>query len=155
MAISTIRLQYLQSVQDENSLCLCFKNMYRTLFVAIFTSTFIFSMSKSSHTYRNINISNLQSDSNQHNLTAVFTIHQQFLQSDCNLHNRTAIYTIRLQFRRIAVWLLRLQSDCWECKSSSTYSYMPQLSTRCQAPLFWLLRLQADCWDCILIFEVS
>ena len=53
-------------MQDENSLCLCFKNMYRTLFVAIFTSTFIFSMydhilvclDAFSHTYRNINISN-------------------------------------------------------------------------------------------------
>ena len=45
--------------QDDNSLSLCFKSMYRTLFVAIFTSDFIFSMFKSSHTYRNINISNL------------------------------------------------------------------------------------------------
>ena len=44
--------------QDDNSLSLCFKSMYRTLFVAIFTSDFIFSMFKSSHTYRNINISN-------------------------------------------------------------------------------------------------
>ena len=56
----TVPRNYYYCVQDENSLCLCFKNMYRTLFVAIFTSTFIFSMSKSSHTYRNINISNLQ-----------------------------------------------------------------------------------------------
>ena len=55
----TVPRNYYYCVQDENSLCLCFKNMYRTLFVAIFTSTFIFSMSKSSHTYRNINISNL------------------------------------------------------------------------------------------------
>ena len=54
----TVPRNYYYCVQDENSLCLCFKNMYRTLFVAIFTSTFIFSMSKSSHTYRNINISN-------------------------------------------------------------------------------------------------
>ena len=54
----TVPRNYYYCVQDDNSLCLCFKNMYRTLFVAIFTSTFIFSMSKSSHTYRNINISN-------------------------------------------------------------------------------------------------
>ena len=60
-------------------------------------------------------LQSLQSDSILHNQTAVSTIRQQFLQSDCNLHNRTAIYTIRLQCRRIAVWLLRLQSDCWDC----------------------------------------
>ena len=54
----TFPRNYYYCVQDENSLCLCFKNMYRTLFVAIFTSTFIFSMFKSFHTYRNINISN-------------------------------------------------------------------------------------------------
>ena len=54
----TVPRNYYYCVQDDNSLCLCFKSMYRTLFVAIFTSTFIFSMSKSSHTYRNINISN-------------------------------------------------------------------------------------------------
>ena len=40
----TVPRNYYYCVQDENSLCLCFKNMYRTLFVAIFTSTFIFSM---------------------------------------------------------------------------------------------------------------
>ena len=40
----TFPRNYYYCVQDENSLCLCFKNMYRTLFVAIFTSTFIFSM---------------------------------------------------------------------------------------------------------------
>merc|ERR1712013_136868 len=40
----TFPRSYYYCVQDENSLCLCFKNMYRTLFVAIFTSTFIFSM---------------------------------------------------------------------------------------------------------------
>ena len=57
----TVPRNYYNCVQDDNSLCLCFKNMYRTLFVAIFTSTFIFSMFKSSHTYRNINISNLSS----------------------------------------------------------------------------------------------
>ena len=55
----TVPRNYYYCVQDDISLCLCFKSMYRTLFVAIFTSTFIFSMSKSSHTYRNINISNL------------------------------------------------------------------------------------------------
>ena len=63
----TFPRNYYYCVQDENSLCLCFKNMYRTLFVAIFTSTFIFSMydhtlvclDAFSHTYRNINISNL------------------------------------------------------------------------------------------------
>ena len=55
----TVPRNYYYCVQDDNSLSLCFKSMYRTLFVAIFTSTFIFSMSKSSHTYRNINISNL------------------------------------------------------------------------------------------------
>ena len=62
----TFPRNYYYCVQDENSLCLCFKNMYRTLFVAIFTSTFIFSMydhilvclDAFSHTYRNINISN-------------------------------------------------------------------------------------------------
>ena len=36
-----------------------FKSMYLTLIVAIFTSNFIFSMFKSFHTYRNINISSL------------------------------------------------------------------------------------------------
>ena len=64
----TFPRNYYYCVQDENSLCLCFKNMYRTLFVAIFTSTFIFSMydhilvclDAFSHTYRNINISNLR-----------------------------------------------------------------------------------------------
>ena len=54
----TVPRNYYYCVQDDNSLSLCFKSMYRTLFVAIFTSTFIFSMFKSSHTYRNINISN-------------------------------------------------------------------------------------------------
>ena len=57
----TIPRNYYYCVQDDNSLCLCFKSMYRILFVAIFTSAFIFSMFKSSHTYRNINISNQQS----------------------------------------------------------------------------------------------
>ena len=51
--------------QDDNSLSLCFKSMYRTLFVAIFTSNFIFSMFKSFHTYRNINISNHNQHYNQ------------------------------------------------------------------------------------------
>ena len=55
----TVPRNYYYGVQDDNSLSLCFKSMYRTLFVAIFTSDFIFSMFKSSHTYRNINISNL------------------------------------------------------------------------------------------------
>ena len=63
----TVPRNYYYCVQDDNSLCLCFKSMYRTLFVAIFTSTFIFSMydhilvclDAFSHTYRNINISNL------------------------------------------------------------------------------------------------
>ena len=67
----TFPRNYYYCVQDENSLCLCFKNMYRTLFVAIFTSTFIFSMydhilvclDAFSHTYRNINISNLSTTS--------------------------------------------------------------------------------------------
>ena len=54
----TVPRNYYYCVQDDNSLSLCFKSMYRTLFVAIFTSVFIFSMFKSSHTYRNINISN-------------------------------------------------------------------------------------------------
>ena len=54
----TVPRNYYYCVQDDNSLSLCFKSMYRTLFVAIFTSTFIFSMFKSFHTYRNINISN-------------------------------------------------------------------------------------------------
>ena len=54
----TVPRNYYYCVQDDNSLSLCFKSMYRTLFVAIFTSDFIFSMFKSSHTYRNINISN-------------------------------------------------------------------------------------------------
>ena len=52
---------YYSCDQDENSLGLCFKSMYLTLIVAIFTSNFIFSMFKSSHTYRNINISNQKS----------------------------------------------------------------------------------------------
>ena len=62
----TVPRNYYYCVQDDNSLSLCFKSMYRTLFVAIFTSTFIFSMydhflvclDAFSHTYRNINISN-------------------------------------------------------------------------------------------------
>ena len=54
----TFPRNYYYSDQDDNSLSLCFKSMYLTLFVAIFTSNFIFSMSKSFHTYRNINISN-------------------------------------------------------------------------------------------------
>ena len=40
----TVPRNYYYCVQDDNSLSLCFKSMYRTLFVAIFTSTFIFSM---------------------------------------------------------------------------------------------------------------
>ena len=55
----TFPRNYYYSDQDDNSLSLCFKSMYLTLFVAIFTSNFIFSMSKSFHTYRNINIRNL------------------------------------------------------------------------------------------------
>ena len=54
----TFPRNYYYSDQDDNSLSLCFKSMYLTLFVAIFTSNFIFSMSKSFHTYRNINIRN-------------------------------------------------------------------------------------------------
>ena len=54
-----ISRNYYYCDQDENSLGLCFKSMYLTLIVAIFTSNFIFSMFKSFHTYRNINISNL------------------------------------------------------------------------------------------------
>ena len=61
----TVPRNYYYCVQDDNSLSLCFKSMYRTLFVAIFTSTFIFSMFKSSHTYRNINISNQRMNSEQ------------------------------------------------------------------------------------------
>ena len=62
-----------------------------------------------------IRLQSLQTDSNLHNQTTVSTIRQQSLQSDCNLHNQTVIYTIRLQCRRIAVWLLRLHSDCGDC----------------------------------------
>ena len=54
-----ISRNYYYCDQDENSLGLCFKSMYLTLIVAIFTSNFIFSMFKSFHTCRNINISNL------------------------------------------------------------------------------------------------
>ena len=54
----TFPRNYYYCDQDDNSLSLCFKSMYLTLFVAIFTSNFIFSMSKSFHTYRNIYISN-------------------------------------------------------------------------------------------------
>ena len=54
----TFPRNYYYCDQDDNSLGLCFKSMYLTLFVAIFTSNFIFSMFKSFHTYRNINISN-------------------------------------------------------------------------------------------------
>ena len=53
-----ISRNYYYCDQDENSLGLCFKSMYLTLIVAIFTSSFIFSMFKSFHTCRNINISN-------------------------------------------------------------------------------------------------
>ena len=62
--------------------------------------------------------------------------------SGCNLHNWTAIYTIRLQCRRIAVWLLRLQSDCWDC------TLIAEIAV-------WLLRLQSDCLDCSLIAEIA
>ena len=51
---------------------------------------------------------------NLSNKTAISVIRLQYQQTDCNLHNRTAISTIRLQCRRIAVWLLRLQSHCWD-----------------------------------------
>ena len=54
-----ISRNYYYCDQDDNSLGLCFKSMYLTLIVAIFTSNFIFSMFKSFHTCRNINISNL------------------------------------------------------------------------------------------------
>ena len=154
-----------------------------------------------------IRLQSLQSDSNLHKKTAISTIWQQFLQSDCNLHNRTAIYTIRLQCRRIAVWLLRLQSDCWDCSLIAEIAKVPQLTYTCPNPpqgvrlqspqwncnlynqtamhedcslnaeiakvpqltytcpgpeqglrhivLFWLLRLQSDCWDCSLIAEIA
>ena len=32
----------------------------------------------------------------------------------CNVSNQNAISKFRLQYRRIAVWLLRLQSYCWD-----------------------------------------
>ena len=54
-----ISRNYYYCDQDDNSLGLCFKSMYLNLIVAIVTSNFIFSMFKSFHTYRNINISNL------------------------------------------------------------------------------------------------
>ena len=82
----TVPRNYYYCVQDENSLCLCFKNMYRTLFVAIFTSTFIFSMydhflvclDAFSHTYRNINISNLKQRLQMHcSLIAVSKLKNQ------------------------------------------------------------------------------
>ena len=56
-----ISRNYYYCDQDDNSLGLCFKSMYLTLIVAIFISNFIFSMFKSFHTCRNINISNLTS----------------------------------------------------------------------------------------------
>ena len=49
-----ISRNYYYCDQDENSLGLCFKSMYLTLIVAIFTSSFIFSMFKSFHTYSKI-----------------------------------------------------------------------------------------------------
>ena len=45
---------------------------------------------------------------------AISAIWLQSQQSDCNLSNQTAISAIWLQSQRIAVWLLRLQSDCWD-----------------------------------------
>ena len=82
-----------------------------------------------------IRLQSSQTDSNLHNQTSISKIWQQSLQSDCNLHNRTAISTIRLQCRRIAVWLLRLHSDCGDC-------------TRIAEIAIWLLILHTDCWDC-------
>jgi len=52
------------------------------------------------------------------------------MQEDCSL------------IAEIAVWLLRLHSDCWDC------SLIAEIAV-------WLLRLQSDCWDCSLILEVS
>ena len=74
----TFPKNYYYSDQDDNSLSLCFKSMYLTLFVAIFTSNFIFSMSKSFHTYRNINISN-QSYHNYH----CYHNHQSYHSNHC------------------------------------------------------------------------
>ena len=92
--------------------------------------------------------------------------------SGCNLHNRTAIYTIRLQCRRIAVWMLRLQSDCLDCSLIAEIAKVPQLTYTCPNPpqgvrhvarcftliaeiAVWLLRLQSDCWDCSPIAEIA
>ena len=69
-----------------------------------------------------------------------------------NLCNLTAMQEDCSLIVEIAVWLLRLQYDCWDCKCSTTYLYMPQPSTRCQAfcEVFF-----SDCWDCSLIAEIA
>ena len=68
-----------------------------------------------------------------------------------NLCNLTAMQEDCSLIVEIAVWLLRLQYDCWDCKCSTTYLYMPQPSTSCQAfcEVFF-----SDCWDCSLITEI-
>ena len=75
-------------------------------------------------------------------MIAISVISVQSPQFDCNLYNQTAISTIRLQCRRIAVWLLRLQSDCWNCTLIVEIAY-------------GLQRLQSDCWDCSLIADIA
>ena len=79
-----------------------------------------------------------------------------------NLCNLTAMQEDCSLIVEIAVWLLRLQYDCWDCKCSTTYLYMPQPSTRCQAAISTIELqstqsdcnaggLQSECWDYSLI----
>ena len=54
-------------------------------------------------------------------------------QWNCNLYNQTAMHEDCSLNAEIAVWLLILQSDCWDCKSSATYLYMSRRPTKGQA----------------------
>ena len=96
----------------------------------------------------------MQSKSNLCNPSAIHcNIGLQFgfaIQS--NLCNLTAMQEDCSLIVEIAVWLLRLQYDCWDCKSSATYLYMPQRSTGCQA---FCKVFYSDCWDCSLIAEIA
>ena len=76
-------------------------------------------------------------DCNLHNPTAISAIQLQSPQSNCNLCNPAAMQEDCSLIMKIAVWLLRLQSDCWDC------SLIAEIAV-------WLLRLQSDCWDCCM-----
>ena len=70
-------------------------------------------------------------DGNLYNQTTICIIRLQSPQSNCNLHNQTAMQEDCSLIAEIAVWLLRLQSDCWDC------SLIAEIAV-------WLLRVQYD-----------